>query len=202
MLSEEETADLKKQVIEQIESTFPAEQIANARSQVESMNPEEFENFLKRNNILKEDGTQQNAECVFCSIVSGSIKSVKIDEDSKAIAVLDINPISRGQTLILLKNHDDDLKDALNLTKKVSSLIQEKLNPKEIKTSESKLFGHGSIMLLPVYSNEDFNSEKRKATIEELELVREELEKKLIKEEEKPKIEEIKEKLWLPKRIP
>lgn len=144
----------------------------------------------------------ENPECVFCSIVSENIKSVKIAEDENAIAVLDINPISRGQVLVLMKNHGEDLKAAETLVKKVSEILKEKLKPKEVKTSESKLFGHGSVMVLPVYSDEDFNSERKKVSLDELELVREEIEKKPIPEEKKPEPQEIKEKLWLPKRIP
>ncbi len=201
MFSEEEAKEIKEKIIAQIESTFPAEKIAAARQQIESMNSEELEKFLERNNIVQED-MQQESNCVFCSIISESIKSVKIGEDENAVAVLDINPISKGQTLIVLKNHGDDLDKASGLVKKISAILQERLKPKKIKMSESKLFGHGSITLLPVYSDESLDSERRKATIEELEMVREELEKKPVQEEKKPEIEEIKEKLWLPKRIP
>ena len=202
MLSEQEAEEIKKDIINQIESTFPAEKILSAKEQVEAMNPEELEEFMERNKIAKEDNPEKNPECVFCSIASGKIKSVKIDEDDKAVAVLDINPISKGQVLVVPKEHEAREKEAMTLAKKISKLLKKKLKPKEVKISVSKLAGHVTISVLPVYSNEDFNSERKKATLEELETVKEEIEKQPIKKEKKPKIEKIKEFLWLPKRIP
>lgn len=76
------------------------------------------------------------------------------------------------------------------------------MKPKEVKISKSKLFGHNLINILPVYSNEDFNSERKKANLEDLEKIKEDIEKQPVKKEKKPKIEKIKEFLWLPKRIP
>jgi hypothetical protein len=57
--------------------------------------------------------------------------------------------------------------------------------------------------LLPVYDDENFDSEKKHTEIEELKKIKEELEKK----EEVPIPEPVKEEkeelfLWLPKRIP
>jgi histidine triad (HIT) family protein len=202
MLSEQEAEEIKKDIINQIESTFPAEKILSAKEQVEAMNPKELEEFMERNQIAKENNPDENPGCVFCSIASGKIKSVKIDEDDKAVAVLDINPISKGQVLVVPKEHDAGEKEAMVLAKKVSKLLKKKLKPKDVKISVSKLSGHTTISVLPVYSNEDFNSERKKATLEELESVKEEIEKQPIKKEKKPKIEKIKEILWLPKRIP
>ena len=43
------------------------------------------------------------APCVFCKIVSGEFDSAKIWEDRDCIAVLDINPNTKGMTLLLTK---------------------------------------------------------------------------------------------------
>ena len=202
MLSEQEAEEIKKKIIAQVESTFPVEQIATTRQQIEEMNSEEFEAFLERNQILKQDNPDENPGCVFCAIALGKIKSVKLDEDEKAVAVLDINPISKGHTLVIPKEHEADEKEAMTLAKKISKLIKKKLKPKEIKISSSKLSGHTTISVLPVYSNENFDSERKKAVMEDLEKVKEEIEKELIKKIRKPRIKKIKEFLWLPKRIP
>ena len=200
MLSEQEAQEIKEDIIRQIESTFHPEKITEAKQQIETMTPEELEVFMEKNQIMKEDNP--TSECVFCSIGSGKIKSVKLDEDNKAIAVLDINPISKGQVLVIPKEHEANEKEAMILAKKVSKLIKKKLKPKEIKISSSKLAGHVTISILPVYSHEDFDSERKKASIEDLEKVKEELEKQPVKRVKKPKIKKIKEFLWLPKRIP
>ncbi len=43
--------------------------------------------------------------CIFCKIAAGQIPSVKIYEDEKVIAFLDIGPISDGHTLVVPKLH-------------------------------------------------------------------------------------------------
>ncbi|OGJ12998.1 hypothetical protein A3K82_01110, partial [Candidatus Pacearchaeota archaeon RBG_19FT_COMBO_34_9] len=187
-----------------IESSFPEEQMTNARQQIESMNAEQLENFLEKNNLIKKESNTEDAgrECIFCAIVSDKIKSVRIDENEGAIAVLEINPISKGHSIIIPKEHTEKIsKKTLSFAKKVSKNIQKKFSPKSIEISKSKLFGHEIINLLPVYTNENFNSEKKSAKMEELEGIKEELEKKP-KKIAKPKKEKTEEFLWLPKRIP
>jgi len=198
MLSDEETEEIKKKINSHIETNFPPEQILSARSQIESMNSEQLEKFLEKNNIMMSD--EKKDECVFCSIASGRIGSVKIGENEKAIAVLDINPISKGHSMIIPFEHNEVApKEAMNLAEKISKEIKKKFSPKIVDFSKSKLFGHEVINILPVYKDEDFNSEKSHASMEELEKIKEELKKE---EEEKP-LEEKEEKfLWLPKRIP
>jgi histidine triad (HIT) family protein len=203
MLSEQEAKEIKQNIIGQIESTFPVGQIASARQQIESMDVEQLEEFLEKNNLIKETDSEENNNCIFCSIVSEKIKSLKIGENENSIAVLEINPISRGHTIIIPRNHQGDLpKEALTLAEEISTKLKKKLKPKEVKTSKSKLFGHEIISILPVYEKEDFNSEKKKADIQELEKIKEEIEKKPAKKERKPRTKKIKESVWLPKRIP
>lgn len=207
MLSDEETEEIKQKIISQVESTFPIEQIDSARQQIESMNSDQLETFLERNKMIKNqegnDSEQENEKCVFCSIVSDKIKSVKLEENEKAISILEINPISKGHTLIIPKEHlGKSPKEALSLAKKISKKIEQKFSPKSIKISKSKIFGHEVINILPIYNKENVNSERKSAKIEELEKIREEIEKKKEKRIKKAKVEKIKEFFWLPKRIP
>jgi histidine triad (HIT) family protein len=48
-------------------------------------------------------------ECIFCKIVKGEIPSFKVYEDERVFAFEDINPISRGHTLVVPKRHAQDL---------------------------------------------------------------------------------------------
>ncbi len=50
-------------------------------------------------------------ECIFCKIIAGEIPSIKLYEDEKTIAFLDIYPIAKGHTLIIPKNHSATLYD-------------------------------------------------------------------------------------------
>jgi histidine triad (HIT) family protein len=47
--------------------------------------------------------------CLFCSIVSGDIPSVKVTEDEATYAFMDINPASDGHLLVVPKRHSKDL---------------------------------------------------------------------------------------------
>lgn len=49
--------------------------------------------------------------CVFCAIAAGEIPSFKVYEDEFALAFLDINPFSRGHTLVIPKVHFEGLLD-------------------------------------------------------------------------------------------
>jgi len=203
MLSEEETEQIKKEIIEQIESTFPADKIELARSQIESMNSEQLEAFLEKNKMLSDENKSGENKCVFCSIVSGDIKSCMIDENEDAIAVFEINPVSRGHALIISREHTEkSSRKALSLTGKIAKKLKTKLKSKDIQISNSTLFGHSVINVIPIYTDENINSKRSTTTLDELEELRMKLEAKQEKEEKKSRIEEIKEIFHLPKRIP
>jgi histidine triad (HIT) family protein len=208
MLSEEEVEEIKNKLIGHINSTFPEEQKESAVSQINSMNSEQLEEFLNKNKLIKGDDSSDDSqsECVFCSIANGKIQSCKLDENKEAIAVLDINPISKGHALIIAKTHSDKKQKGVEtLAKKISKNLKDKLHPKRIDSSSSRLFGHEVVNLLPVYDEENFNSKRNHSNIDELDAIKLELEQKkeqVKKEEPKSKIEQIKEILWLPKRIP
>ena len=52
---------------------------------------------------------KKDAGCVFCKIVAGEIPSEKVYEDDHVLAFMDINPTSRGHTLVIPKDHSESL---------------------------------------------------------------------------------------------
>ena len=50
-------------------------------------------------------------DCIFCKIVAGEIPSHKIEEDDKTLAFMDINPWTRGHSLVIPKEHSRNLYD-------------------------------------------------------------------------------------------
>ncbi len=76
-------------------------------------------------------------DCIFCKIVKGDIPSFKVYEDKRVFAFMDINPISEGHTLIIPKNHaeniweisEEDLAAINRVSKKVAEAIRKELNP-------------------------------------------------------------------------
>ena len=50
-------------------------------------------------------------DCIFCAIASGEIPSFKVYEDDLVLAYLDINPFTKGHTLVIPKAHFTGLLD-------------------------------------------------------------------------------------------
>ena len=48
-------------------------------------------------------------DCVFCAIAAGEIPSFKVYEDDLVLAYLDINPFTKGHTLVIPKAHSANL---------------------------------------------------------------------------------------------
>jgi histidine triad (HIT) family protein len=49
--------------------------------------------------------------CIFCKIVEGSLPSIRVFEDEHTIAIMDINPATRGHALVIPRRHADDIHD-------------------------------------------------------------------------------------------
>ena len=50
-------------------------------------------------------------DCIFCKIVAGELPAHKIDEDEHTVAFLDINPWTRGNSLVIPKEHSRNVYD-------------------------------------------------------------------------------------------
>ena len=48
-------------------------------------------------------------DCIFCKIIKGEVPSEKIYEDEHTFAFLDIHPINRGHTLVIPKEHHENM---------------------------------------------------------------------------------------------
>ncbi len=50
-------------------------------------------------------------DCIFCRIVDGEIPSRTVYEDEDTLAFLDANPLAPGHTLVIPKEHHEQLND-------------------------------------------------------------------------------------------
>ena len=99
--------------------------------------------------------------CIFCKIVKGEIPSVKVWEDEKHLAILDINPNTEGLTLVLTKKHfdsdateipDGEYSKLMIATKKIAKILENKLNVKRVAiVMEGMGINHVHIKLYPLY---------------------------------------------------
>ncbi len=76
-------------------------------------------------------------DCVFCKIRDGQIPSLKIFEDERTLAFMDINPLNSGHCLVITKSHAPtlfeaevgDLQAAIATAQRVALAIREALKP-------------------------------------------------------------------------
>lgn len=102
------------------------------------------------------------AFCAFCEIVSGNFDSAKVWEDDKFLAFLDINPNTKGMTVVVSKDHhngsyimdmDDKVyADFFLAAKKVSKILEKGLGVERvILVVEGLMINHPHIKLYPVH---------------------------------------------------
>ncbi len=129
----------------------------------------------------------KDKNCIFCKIVNGEIPAVKIWEDDKYLAFLDMNPINPGHTLLIPKKHSDyvfDLSDKeyselMLAAKKVANLLKSKLKPKRIgMIIEGFAVPHIHIHLVPANNGGELSFDKaRHMSQEELNKIAEKIRK-------------------------
>lgn len=124
-------------------------------------------------------------KCIFCKIASNEIKSYKVYEDDYVIAFLDLNPASRGHTLVVTKEHFDNFttvpKDILNHTMNVAQLIAQaaitKLGAKGINIitnvgkASSQSIMHFHVHVIPRYEDDGLSLTFPPKQIEDKELL-------------------------------
>ncbi len=75
--------------------------------------------------------------CVFCAIRDGHVPAIRLAENEGALAVLDINPINNGHTLVIPRTHaetifeiaEEDAVAAMRLARRVAAGIRKGLRP-------------------------------------------------------------------------
>ncbi|MEW5805126.1 MAG: HIT family protein [Patescibacteria group bacterium] len=137
------------------------------------------------------------ADCVFCKIVSGEIPSIKIFEDEKTLAFLDINPLTYGHCLIIPKEHYEDvfdipfdgLKTVISNAKTLANNIKSSLSAKGVNLvnasgeAAGQSVPHFHIHIIPRYEDDklEFNqwwqSKAKQAGPEELKKLAEQIKK-------------------------
>ena len=120
--------------------------------------------------------------CVFCAIAAGEIPSFKVYEDDLVLAYLDINPFSKGHTLVIPKEHNTGLLDTSDTTlanliasvKKVAAHLKSTLpcDGFNILQNNGEAAGqtvmHIHFHIVPRYGKEEITFESHKGDMEEL----------------------------------
>ena len=75
------------------------------------------------------------ADCIFCKIVAGELPAAVVASDERVLAFLDINPATRGHTLVIPRAHvediheidSEDLAAATALAQRIAGRVRERL---------------------------------------------------------------------------
>ncbi|HAC22477.1 MAG TPA: HIT family protein [Porphyromonadaceae bacterium] len=116
---------------------------------------------------------------IFSRIVAGEIPCHKIAESDKFFAFLDINPLSKGHTLVIPKEEvdyifdlsDDTLSEMILFAKQVAAGIEKAIPCKRIGLTVIGLeVPHAHIHLIPINTESDMNFNHKKLTMTSEEL--------------------------------
>ena len=124
-------------------------------------------------------------DCIFCSIINGKIPSSKVYEDNSVLAFLDIAPFNRGHTIVVPKQHynnildfpDKEISEFFIDVKKIAGLVKKGLNADGFNILQNNFPAAGQVVnhmhyhIIPRWNTDkipQYGVTKNKATIEEL----------------------------------
>ncbi|MGI5841281.1 MAG: HIT domain-containing protein [Patescibacteria group bacterium] len=113
-----------------------------------------------------------DANCIFCNIINGKIDSNIIYEDDKFLGFLDINPLTKGNSLLVPKTHFRWVYDVPNFGDYWETAKRIAMSTKEALLAESVSFltlgyevPHAHIRIIPRYPqdslHQNFNLEHK-----------------------------------------
>lgn len=118
-------------------------------------------------------------DCIFCKIIEGEIPSFKVYEDEKVVAFLDANPVSKGHTLVVPKEHVEDIHGAgkmdymWNALVKVSDAVEEAFDPEGINIAQNngeaagqEVF-HLHFHVTPIYTGDELEIEYDRSELQD-----------------------------------
>ena len=130
-------------------------------------------------------------DCIFCKIVDGEVPSHKVYEDEKVLAFLDTNPVSKGHTLVIPKEHVDDIHGAQQMEYmwkplvKVSNAVKESFDAEGVNIAQNngekagqEVF-HLHFHITPIYNGNELDIIYNLSDLEKGEKISEEIKQKL-----------------------
>ena len=101
--------------------------------------------------------------CIFCKIIKGEIPSTKIYEDENFLAFMEINPVTKGHTLLIPKEHHETIYDLpqelakkfIPTVQKVAKAQKEALQARKIALAVwGEDVSHAHMHLIPRYEHD------------------------------------------------
>ena len=112
------------------------------------------------------------SDCIFCKIVAGQIPAIKVLEDERILAFMDINPINPGHMLVIPRRHfatitdisPDDLTAVFLTAQKLAEALKKSLNPAGLNLIQSngraasQMVDHFHLHLVPRWPEDPFSA--------------------------------------------
>jgi histidine triad (HIT) family protein len=130
-------------------------------------------------------------DCIFCDIIDGELPSHKVLETDEVVAFLDVNPVSKGHTLVVPKEHVEDIHGTRDMEfmwdalVEVADAVEEAFDPDGIQVSQNngekagqEVF-HMHFHVTPVYTGEEIEVHTERSELENGEEIAEEIEEHL-----------------------
>ena len=109
-----------------------------------------------------------SAHCVFCKIRDGQLPAMKVYEDERTLAFMDINPLNAGHCLVVTRAHaptiwdsdEADLSAAITSAKKVALALREAVKPDGLNILQAngaaafQSVPHFHLHLIPRWNND------------------------------------------------
>jgi histidine triad (HIT) family protein len=126
-------------------------------------------------------------DCVFCGIIDGDIPGHIVHETDEAVAFLDAEPVSKGHTLVVPRNHVETIYEAGQMSflwsesVKVANAVRECLDPEGINLQQNtgeaagQEVDHLHIHITPRYTGDEVELSYDRNELENGEKVREKI---------------------------
>lgn len=204
MLSKEDVALARKQLMEQVEKMEPGQRKDQAKQQVEQMSDEAVSAMVveQQRQMQENAGSVQPPKSIFRMIIEGAVESKKVDENKEAIAVVSVRPVSKGHVIVIPKKPAEDSRalpsSAMTLAKKIAKKMVSKLKAERTEIQTSNAFNETIVNVIPIYEKDvGVNSPTYEASQEELQEIYD-----LLKVVKKPKKEVIRKPKKKEKEVP
>ena len=108
------------------------------------------------------------ADCVFCKIRDGELPSMRVYEDDRTLVIMDINPLTSGHCLVIVKTHaptlwdtdPEDLQAAITAAQTVAVALKTAVKPDGLNMLQAngaaafQSVPHYHLHLIPRWNND------------------------------------------------
>jgi histidine triad (HIT) family protein len=108
------------------------------------------------------------ADCLFCKIAAGELPAQIVDQDERTVAFMDINPATRGHTLVIPRRHArnllevsrEDLDATMAVVQRLAGRVTDRLGAAGVNVLNScgsvawQTVFHFHLHVIPRYEND------------------------------------------------